>query len=226
MKAALIARVGTLVQGYSGIHISVVRLIVEFINRGIFPLVPQHGSVGASGDLVQLAHIALALIGEGQVHYQGKWMPAKESLDANGLKPITMHIREGLCITNGTSVMTGIALNNLIFARRLFEKAVKASAMINEIVGSYDDFMSPVINGTKRHEGQIEVAREMRECVAGSTCLLDRQKELYDGDNDEKIFDHKVQPYYSLRCVPQILGPVLETLENAEKITVEELNSA
>lgn len=226
VKAALIARVGTLVQGYSGIHISVVRLIVEFINKGIYPLVPQHGSVGASGDLVQLAHIALALIGEGQVHYNGKWMPAREALDANGLKPITMHIREGLCITNGTSVMTGIALNNLIFARRLFEKAVKASAMINEIVGSYDDFMSPVINGTKRHEGQIEVAKEMRECVAGSNCLLDRQKELYDGDNDEKIFDHKVQPYYSLRCVPQILGPVLETLENAEKITVEELNSA
>ncbi len=150
VRGAIVARLGTLVQGLSGIHISVVDLLIEFLNRKIYPMIPRHGSVGASGDLVQLAHLALALIGEGEVHYKGEWRSAGEVLAEEGLKPMSVHIREGLCITNGTSVMTGIGMNNLIRSRQLLRWSEVASAMINEIVESYDDFLSETINTAKR----------------------------------------------------------------------------
>ena len=109
VKAAMIARLGSFLQGKSGVHIEIVKLLTEFVNRNIIPYIPQHGSVGASGDLVQLAHIALCLIGEGKVHYQGEWLPTSEVLKQCRLKPMGIHVREGLSCTNGTSVMTGIA---------------------------------------------------------------------------------------------------------------------
>lgn len=227
VRAAIIARIGTLVQGFSGIHISVVDLLLEFLNRGIYPLIPRHGSVGASGDLVQLAHLALALIGEGEVHFRGEWRPTGEVLQEEGLSPMTVHIREGLCITNGTSVMTGIGLNNLIEAKRLLGWGCVASAMVNEIAESYDDFLSEEINAVKRHEGQQTIAAFMRRWLAGSRSMLDRQAELYDSAHEkEAVFKHKVQPYYSLRCVPQVLGPIYDTLHYAEEVVVGELNSA
>ena len=114
VKAAMLARVGTFLQAGSGIHPEVIRLLAEFINRGIYPFIPQHGSVGASGDLVQLAHIALTLIGEGEVFYKGEWRKSAEVLSQCNLKPISIHIREGLSATNGTSVMTGMAAVNQI----------------------------------------------------------------------------------------------------------------
>ena len=226
VKAAMLARLGTFLQAKSGIHPDLVQLLAEFINRGICPLVPEHGSVGASGDLVQLAHIALTLIGEGEVHYKGEWKNTKEVLQTEQLNAFTIHIREGLAITNGTSVMTGIGIVNLIYAKRLLDWSIVASVMMNEIASSYDDFMSEVLNHTKRHDGQSEIADIMREVSAGSQCIRKRENELYNGEHHEtKKFDHKVQPYYSLRCVPQILGPVLETLKNALDILVNELNS-
>ncbi len=227
VRAVIVARLGTLVQGYSGIHVSVADLLVEFLNRGIYPMIPRHGSVGASGDLVQLAHLALALIGEGEVHYHGEWRSAGEVLREENLRPMSIHIREGLCITNGTSVMTGIGLNNIILAKRLLGWGCVASALVNEIAGSYDDFLSEEINAVKHHEGQQVVAAFMRKWLAGSRSMRDRQAELYDGAHDgEAVFKHKVQPYYSLRCVPQVLGPVRDTLEQAESVLVGELNSA
>src|SRR5574344_2728637 len=105
VKSAMIARLGTFLQAHSGVHTDVIRLLVDFINEGIYPFIPEHGSVGASGDLVQLAHIALTLIGEGKVHYKGEWRKSNEVLKENNLKPLEIHIREGLSITNGTSVM-------------------------------------------------------------------------------------------------------------------------
>ncbi|WP_295938513.1 histidine ammonia-lyase [uncultured Alistipes sp.] len=227
VRAAIVARIGTLVQGYSGVHISVVDLLVEFVNKGIYPMIPRHGSVGASGDLVQLAHLALALIGEGEVHYRGQWLPAEEVLRSEGLQPMSIHIREGLCITNGTSVMTGIGLNNIIAAKRLLAWGGAASAMVNEIAGSYDDFLSEEINAVKHHKGQQVIAAFMRKWLNGSQSMRNRQAELYNGAHkDETIFKHKVQPYYSLRCVPQVLGPVYDTLENAERVVIGEMNSA
>jgi len=227
VKAAMLVRFSTFLQARSGVHPDLVRLLAEFINRGIYPLVPEHGGVGASGDLVQLAHIALALIGEGEVHYKGEWKSTKEVLKAESLQPFTIQIREGLSITNGTSVMTGIGLVNLIYAKRLLDWSIVASVMMNEIASSYDDFMSEVLNNTKRHEGQSEIARIMRQVSAGSRCIRKRENELYNGKhNGEKTFEHKVQPYYSLRCVPQILGPVFDTMKNAITVLINELNSA
>jgi histidine ammonia-lyase len=226
VRAAMLARLGTFVQAKSGVHPDLAHLLVEFINRGICPLVPEHGSVGASGDLVQLAHIALALIGEGEVHYKGEWRNTKETLEEEKLKPFAIHLREGLAVTNGTSVMTGIGLVNLIYAKRILDWSVVASVLMNEIASSYDDLMSEALNGTKRHEGQTEIARLMRNISEGSQCIRKRENELYNGNhNGTKTFQHKVQSYYSLRCVPQILGPVFDTLKNALAILVSELNS-
>lgn len=227
VRAALLARLGTFLQARSGVHLEVVTLLTEFINRGIYPFIPQHGSVGASGDLVQLAHIGLALIGEGKVHYQNAWRNSGDVLRENGLKPLQMHIREGLAITNGTSVMTGISIVNQVRAEQLLNYALLAAVMMNEIAASFDDLMSEELNDCRHHSGQQRIAQQMRQLANGSHCLKKREHELYDnGHQERKTFKHKVQPYYSLRCTPQILGPILETLENARKIIVEEVNSA
>lgn len=224
--AAMVARVGVFAQAKSGVHREIVELLSAFINRRIVPFIPKHGSVGASGDLVQLAHIALTLIGEGQVHYDGEWRKTAEVLKECGLKPISIHIREGLSATNGTSVMTGIAAINQLHAENLLRLAVLSSVWMNEIASSYDDLMAAALNDCRNHEGQSRIAKMMREIAATSKCLTKREHELYDGTNQEKVFEHKVQAYYSLRCTPQILGPILETLDHAHRIIDEELNCA
>ncbi len=227
VKAAMIARLGSLMQGRSGIHREVVELLAEFINRGIYPLIPQHGSVGASGDLVQLAHIALTLIGEGEVHYQGQWRATGDVMKECGLKPLGIHIREGLSITNGTSVMTGIGLVNQVLAERLLDWSIVAAVWMNEIAESYDDMMAVPLNECRRHEGQQYVARRMREIAQGGSLMKKREHELYDPTkNTERVFKHKVQAYYSLRCTPQILGPIYDTLMASRQVLEEEVNSA
>lgn len=227
VKAAMIARVSTFMQARSGIHPEVPELLVEFINRGIYPYIPCHGSVGASGDLVQLAHMALCLIGEGKVHHDGQWLATSEVLAKYGLHPIKIHIREGLSVCNGTSVMTGIGLVNLYQARNLLDFATLASVWMNEIAGSFDDWMAAPLNEVRRQPGQQIVAARMRRLAQGSQCLMKREHELYDPlNNKSEYFDHKVQAYYSLRCTPQILGPVLDTYDASAKTLHNELNSA
>lgn len=225
VRAAMLARLMTFMQAHSGVNVKTCELLVEFLNRGIYPVIPQHGSVGASGDLVQLAHIALALIGEGEVFYQGVRRNTAEVFAELGIKPLQIYVREGLAVTNGTAVMTGIGLVNLLDAKRLLDWSLKASVMMNEIASSYDDLMSEVLNGVKRHRGQQLVAAMMREIASGSKRLLNREEELYH-KSEEDVFEHKVQPYYSLRCIPQILGPVWDTMENVESVLLNEMNSA
>ena len=227
VKSAMIARLGTVLQCRSGVHVDVANLLISFINEGIYPFIPMHGSVGASGDLVQLAHIALCLIGEGEVHYKGKWRKSADVMKQLKLTPLKMHIREGLSITNGTSVMTGISVVNQLHAENLLDWATLAAVWMNEIAASFDDYMSEGENAPRRHEGQQVMARRMRELSDGSQCLKKRAHELYDyGHKDVKVFEHKVQAYYSLRCTPQILGPIYDTLLNARNIIEDELNSA
>ena len=229
VRAGMIARVGSFVQGKSGIHPELVSLLTEFINRSIIPFIPKHGSVGASGDLVQLAHMALCLIGEGKVHYQGTWRPTKEVLDECGLQPLSIHIREGLSCTNGTSIMTGISAVNQLDAEQLLRHAVLAAVWMNEIAGSYDDLMAAPLNEYRRHEGQISVAAQMRQLSEGSQRLLKRENILYTQTAETqqtKVFKDKVQAYYSLRCAPQILGPVADTLAYSRRVIEEELNAA
>ena len=225
VKAAMLARLNTLSLGNSGVHKSAILLMNEFLNRDITPLIYEHGSVGASGDLVQLAHLALVLIGEGEVFYKGERKATKEVLEAEGLKPLTVHLREGLALMNGTSVMTGIGLVNTVYTRRLLNWMISCSSAINEIVRAYDDHLSSELNESKLHEGQRKIAEMMRETLKDSKLTRKREHHLYS-KQDVEVFKEKVQEYYSLRCVPQILGPVLDTLNSVEKILIEEVNSA
>ena len=227
VKAAMVVRIGTFLQAKSGIHPEVVELLKEFVNRDIYPFIPCHGSVGASGDLVQLAHISLCLIGEGKVKYKGEWQPTAEVLKKEGLNPISIHVREGLSLANGTSVMTGISVVNNLYAERLLNLSLLAGVWLNDIAESFDDYMSAELNDVRPHNGQVYVADRLRALSKGSKRLQKREHELYDPlKNNCGYFEHKVQAYYSLRCLPQILGPIYDTLRNAYEVYEIELNSA
>ena len=227
VRSAMLARIGTFLQARSGVNPEVLLLLQEFVNREIYPFIPAHGSVGASGDLVQLAHIALCLIGEGKVHYNGEWRPTAEVFAELGLKPMRIYVREGLSVTNGTSVMTGISIVNQYYAENLLKYAVIAGAWINEIADSFDDYMSVEENICRRQPGQQVIARWLREVSDGSHHLQKREHELYDpARNRDSYFEHKVQAYYSLRCIPQIYGPIYDTLRNAAEVLGNEVNSA
>lgn len=223
VRAAMLSRIATFLNGKSGVHPDVVEQLLTFFNQGIYPIIPQHGSVGASGDLVQLAHLALALIGEGYVNYQNERRPTKDVLKQLNISPLKLHLRDGLALTNGTAMMTGVAMVNLHYAKKLMLNAIEASVLINEIAASYDDFMAAELNGLKGHRGQNFVAQTMREMAQGNQRLMKRQNEMYQ-PHEEQVFTHKVQPYYSLRCVPQILGPIYDTLHYAEEVLVSEFN--
>lgn len=229
VKAAMLARLNTLSLGNSGVHKYVIELMTMLINKNIIPLIHEHGGVGASGDLVQLAHLALVLIGEGEVFYKGERKATKDVFKAEGLEPIPIELREGLALMNGTSVMTGIGIVNTIYTRRLLDWMISCSAAINEIVKAYDDHLSYELNQSKKHKGQRKIAEEMREHLKDSSLTRKREHHLYENNNDSdnvSVFEDKVQEYYSLRCVPQILGPVLDTLNGVESILIEEVNSA
>lgn len=226
VRSAILARLNTLSLGYSGINLSVIKLMKELLDRNITPLIFAHGSVGASGDLVQLAHLALVLIGEGEVFYKGERRSTKEVFELEGLTPIEIRIREGLSLMNGTSVMTGIGILNWNNANVLLDWSVKMSCAINEIVSAYDDHFSVELNQAKLHEGQQYIAEQMRTTLASSKLIKKREEHLYTGDNQENIFKDKVQEYYSIRCVPQILGPVYDTINTVGKVLENEINSA
>lgn len=225
VKAAILARLNTLALGKSGVNMTVISLMKELINRDITPLIFAHGGVGASGDLVQLAHLALILIGEGEVFYKGERRSTQEVFKMEGLQPIDVKIREGLALMNGTSVMTGIGIVNALLTDKLVDFSLQASCMINEIVQAYDDHLSQELNNTKLHNGQQVVAEKMRNHLKNSQLTRNRQEHLYSGDNTEEIFKEKVQEYYSIRCVPQILGPVYDTVLSVKDILEKEINS-
>ena len=142
VKAVMIARLNSLMQAYSGVHPEIVELLKELINKNVSPCIFEHGGVGASGDLVQLAHLALVLIGEGEVIYEGTVQPTADVFAKLKIKPLAIHIREGLAVLNGTSAMTGIGMVNIIQAQKLLEWSVMLSAMINEVVEAFDDHYS------------------------------------------------------------------------------------
>lgn len=226
VRATMLARMNTLSLGKSGVHPSVVELMTVLLNKNIIPVIFEHGGVGASGDLVQLAHLALVLIGEGEVFYKGKRRATAEVFEEENITPIKMRIREGLALMNGTSVMTGIGLVNILQSNTWINWMIKASAAINEIVHAYDDHLSKELNGSKKHKGQQIIAEMMRNHLSDSKLIRKREHHLYRDTKGVEKFDEKVQEYYSLRCVPQILGPVLETIKTTENILIGEVNSA
>ena len=226
VRALMIARLNNFMQAYSGIHPEIPILLKEFINHGIIPIIPEHGGVGASGDLVQLAHLALCLIGEGEMFYQNYTHQCARVFEETGLTPAKVYIREGLALTNGTSCMSGIGILNVIKARKLLDWALMASAVINEVVESYDDHFSYELNRVKLHEGQNEITDRLQKILAGSRLVQKRADHLYNGNGKGKhVFSRKIQEYYSLRCITQILGPVLDTIDYAEKVILNEINS-
>jgi histidine ammonia-lyase len=226
VKAIMIARLNSLMQGYSGVHAEVVELLRELINRNIIPCIYEHGGVGASGDLVQLAHLGLALIGEGEVLFEDGMHATADIFSRFGLKPLSIHIREGLAILNGTSAMTGIGMVNIIGARKLLGWSVILSAMTNEIVEAFDDHYSYELNIIKHHKGQNKVAAMLREMLENSKMIRNRSEHLYHAGNlEEVVIEDKVQEYYSLRCITQVLGPVYDTIRHAEQVVTDELNS-
>lgn len=228
VKALMISRLNTLSLGYSGVSVGLIEQLQAFINLEIYPYIPEHGSVGASGDLVQLAHLAQGLIGEGQVRYQGEVQDCAQVLAKCGLKPLELQLRDGLSMINGTSVMSGIGVVNIIKAQKLFDLTLVYGAILNEMMDSFDDHFSKELNASKQHEGQREVASMMRLWLKDSK-KIKKRKEYFnpvEGVDGEKVYKKKVQEYYSLRCIPQILGPVLDTLNQATKVVENEVNSA
>ncbi|MDB5030685.1 aromatic amino acid ammonia-lyase [Mucilaginibacter sp.] len=225
-KALMVARLNSLIQAYSGVHTDIVELLKELINNDIAPCIYEHGGVGASGDLVQLAHLGLVLIGEGEVIYDGETRPTIDVFNKLNIKPLTIHVREGLATINGTSAMTGIGMVNIIQAQKLLGWSAMFSAMTNEIVEAYDDHYSHELNIVKHHKGQNKVAAMLRDILKDSKMIRSRTDHLYHPDNiEQEIFEDKVQEYYSLRCVTQVLGPIYDTITQAENVLVNELNS-
>lgn len=225
VKALMLARLSTLMRGYSGIHPDAVVLLKELINRDICPVIYEHGGLGASGDLVQLAHLALTLIGEGEVHYKGSITDTATVFKKEGLNPLQVHIREGLALMNGTSAMCGIGLVNLIHARNLVKQSIAATSIILEMVQSFDDHFSNELNSVKYHKGQNDVAKGIQQFLGDSKLIKKREKHLYNQPIKENILKDKVQEYYSIRCVPQILGAIQDTIVYAEEVIINEINS-
>jgi len=226
VKSLMIARLNSLMKAYSGVHTDTVKLLMDLINKNITPCIYEHGGVGASGDLVQLAHLALVLIGEGEVIFEEKIHSTEQIFKTLRIIPLSIRVREGLAILNGTSAMTGIGMVNIIQAQRLLQWSVTLSAMTNEIVEAYDDHFSYELNIVKNHNGQNRIASMIREILNGSKMIRNRSKHLYNQDNSNNdILEDKVQEYYSLRCVTQILGPIYDTIRQAEEVLVNELNS-
>ena len=227
VRAVMLNRLNTLSLGGSGVSLGILEQLERFIANGIYPYVPEHGSVGASGDLVQLAHLALAIIGEGNARYKNQFRPVAEIFAELNIAPVKLQLRDGLGLMNGTSCMSGIGLLNVIYAKRQVKWAVVIGAVINELVQSFDDSYSEFLNQAKRHEGQRKVAAAMRSTLATSKLVRKREERLFkDVDHiGEAPIAEKVQEYYSFRCIPQIIGPVLDTLEYAEQILMNEVNS-
>jgi histidine ammonia-lyase len=225
-RSVMVARLNSFLQANSGVSTAVIRQLVAFLNKGIVPEIFEHGSVGASGDLVQLSHLGLNLIGEGYVYEDGVRKKTADVLAEKGIEPLQMELRDGLGLINGTSCMTGMAAINVIYAKRLLQWAIAASSMLNEVIEAFDDSFSKQLNAVKHHKGQQLIAQQMRDFVAGSQMIRSRE-ELFKDDTalQRKEFERKIQEYYSVRCVPQILGPILDTIQYAQEVIENELNS-
>ena len=228
VRAVMLCRYNTLSLGHSGVSMGVILQLEAYIQNDICPIIPEHGSVGASGDLVQLAHLALGLIGEGKCIYKGQQRIVADVLNELNLKPLELKLRDGLALINGTSCMSGIGMLNLKHAHNLINWSTVVGSIINELVEAYDDSFSEELNRVKKHKGQNKVAKAMRESLADSKRIRSREKHLFGSIGNEKVIPikEKVQEYYSFRCIPQVLGPVYDEIVNAERILVEEISSA
>lgn len=212
VKIMMLLKIQSLSYGYSGCKLDTVQRLIGFFNNDIYPIVYTQGSLGASGDLVPLAHMCLPLIGLGEVEYQGKILPGAEILRKKRWKPIELASKEGLALLNGTQNMSAHAVWSLIQAERLSDWADKIAAMsLDAFDGRIEPFIDAV-HQVRPHLGQIETARHMRELLTGSQLI-------------ENVKAH-VQDPYSFRCVPQVHGAVKDTIRYVKSVIDTEINSA
>jgi histidine ammonia-lyase len=215
VRAMLLLRANTLALGHSGCRPVVVEHLLAFLDAGIHPVVPSQGSVGASGDLAPLAHLALPLIGRGWVEGPDGPRPAADALAAAGLEPLTLEAKEGLALLNGTQLMSAVGALLLADADRLLRTATVAAAMSVEALLGTDVAFAEAYQLARPHPGQIEVARQLRRLLRESTLMASHHP-----------FTHKVQDPYSLRCVPQVHGAVMDALDHLRRVLDVELNAA
>ena len=224
-RAVMIARYNSLIKAKSGISPGVIKVLKDLINSDIVPEIFSHGGVGASGDLVQLSQLALNLIGEGFVYVGGQRIKTSEAFSKAGINAAKLELRDGLGLINGTSCMTGVGILNIQDASNLLDWSIFCSSSLNELVESFDDSMSEQLNDAKCHSGQTSIASRMREILSDSGRMKNRVSYFKGSNGKDEVFEKKVQEYYSVRCVPQILGPIHDTIEYAHNVLENELNS-
>ena len=212
VKIMLLLKIQSLSYGFSGCKLDTVERLIDFFNNDILPVVYMQGSLGASGDLVPLAHLSLPLVGMGDVEYKGKVMTGAQMLQVMGWKPIQLASKEGLALLNGTQNMSSFAVWALLQSHRLSDWADKIAAMsLDAYCGLVEPF-TDAVHQVRPHKGQIETAARMRELLAGSE-IVEKPKSY-------------VQDPYSFRCVPQVHGSVKDTMAYVESVIDTEINSA
>jgi histidine ammonia-lyase len=213
VRAAMLIRASSLARGYSGVRPVVVETLVEMLNKRVLPFIPEKGSVGSSGDLVPLSHLALVLIGSGKAFYKGAVLEGGECLKKAGITPIELEAKEGLSLINGTAVMTAIACLAVHDALLLAENADVAAAMSVEALMGTDEAFDARIHRARPHKGQIACAGNMRELTAKSALMSSHES------------CERIQDAYSLRCIPQVHGASRDAIDFARRVVETELNS-
>jgi len=212
-KFVLLTRLFTLIKAKSAASPQLIDRILFFLNNKIYPVFYEHGSVGASGDLIQLADIMKGLLGKGLVYYEDKIVNA----EILSLPEFEIGLRDGLAFINGTSAMTAIGLYNIYLSRKILNISIFTSSLLIELLNSYDDLFSKELNFCKLHTGQRIISKIIKENLQGSVLISKRFKKNANRPN--------IQEPYSVRCAPQILGPIYDAIENASDILVKEFNS-
>lgn len=213
-RAMILLRANVLAKGFSGVRLEVVETLCKMLNSGVHPVIPAKGSVGASGDLAPLAHLALVLIGEGEAFYQGTRMPGGEALKKAGITPIVLEAKEGISLVNGTQAMAAVGGLLLAKAEKLADLADLAGAMSLEALHGTSKASDPRIHLARPHPGQQLVASRLIE--------LTKDSEIMSSHQDCR----RVQDAYSLRCIPQVHGAVRDVISHLKKVLEIEFNSA
>ncbi len=221
-RALMLLRANTLAKGNSGIRLETLETLVQMINKGVHPLIPEKGSVGASGDLAPLSHMTLVMIGEGAAEYRGEKMTGKDALEKAGIPPVELHSKEGLALNNGTQTMTAIGALTVYDAERLIKTAeIAASLSLEALKGIYDAF-DERIQLVRPHPGQIQTAQNIRRITKGSQMIKWSGQALEEVEESES---RPPQDPYSLRCIPQVLGATRDAASYARGVVEREINS-